>query len=128
VPMFVRAGAIIPIGPDLNYVGEKPTDPITFNIYPDEQGLASMTLYEDDGVSPAYKQDGFRRTTVNAKRVGAGYVVTTGVPQGRYQPGNRRLSFVVKSAGRAARVVTVTDNASAQTIRINWDVAGKANC
>jgi alpha-glucosidase len=26
VPMFVRAGAIIPTGPDLKYVGEKPTD------------------------------------------------------------------------------------------------------
>ncbi|HYN24080.1 MAG TPA: hypothetical protein VES69_03445 [Pyrinomonadaceae bacterium] len=30
VSMFVRAGAIIPMGPALNYVGEKPVDPITF--------------------------------------------------------------------------------------------------
>ena len=27
-----------------NYVGEKPVDPITFNIYPDERGSASTTL------------------------------------------------------------------------------------
>ena len=119
VPMFVRAGAIIPTGPELNYIGQKPVDPITFNIYPDDTGSASVTLYEDDGVSPAYKQDAFRRTNVNAKRAGAGYVVTKSAPQGSYQPGGRRLSFVVKSPGRVSRTVTVADNGTAQTIRIN---------
>ena len=118
VPMFVRAGAIIPTGPELRYVGEKPIDPVTFNIYPDDKGSASATLYEDDGVSAAYKQQGFRRTTVNAKRVGLGYVVTTSAPLGSYQPGNRKLNFVVKAVGRA-RVATTVDNGSAQTIKIN---------
>jgi alpha-glucosidase len=119
VPMFVRAGAIIPTGPQLNYVGEKPIDPITFNIYPDDKGSASLTLYEDDGISPAYKQGGFRRTTVSAKAAGAGYVVTTSAPQGQYQPGARKLSFVIKTVGRAPRVAIIADNGSAQTIRIN---------
>ena len=40
VPLFVRAGAIIPMGPEMNYVGEEPADPITFLIYPDEKGEA----------------------------------------------------------------------------------------
>jgi len=119
VPMFVRAGAIIPTGPEMKYVGEKPMDPITFNIYPDEKGSASVTLYEDDGVTPEYKQAGFRRTTVSAKQVGLGYLVTTSAPLGRYQPPNRKLGFVVKSPGRAQRVVTIPDDGSAQTIRIN---------
>ena len=118
VPMFVRAGAIIPMGPEMNYTGEKPQDPIIFNIYPDDQGSASMTLYEDDGVSPAYKQAGFRRTTVTVKRVGLGYVVTAGAPQGSYNPGTRKFSFVVKSTGRA-RVVTTNDSGAEQTVRLN---------
>jgi alpha-glucosidase len=119
VPMFVRAGAIIPTSPELKYVGEKPLDPITFNIYPDDKGTASVTLYEDDGVSTAYKQAGFRRTSIYVKRVGLGYVVTTSAPTGQYQPGSRSLSFVVRSAVRAPRVVTIADDGSAQTIRIN---------
>jgi len=119
VPMFVRAGAIIPTAPEMNYIGEKPQDPITFNIYPDDAGSAATTLYEDDGVSNAYRQGAFRRTTVNARRVGAGYVVTKSAPQGTYQPGSRRLSFIVKSANGAPRVGTVTDDGSSQTIRIN---------
>lgn len=119
VPLFVRAGAIIPTAPEMNYVGEKSRDPITFDIYPDDKGSASMTLYEDDGISNAYKQGGFRRTTVSARRVGAGYVATKSAPQGTYQPAGRSLSFVIKNASAALRVVTVADERSAQTIRIN---------
>jgi alpha-glucosidase len=118
VPMFVRSGAIIPMGPEMSYTGEKPQDPITFNIYPDNQGSASMTLYEDDGVSPAYKQAGFRRTSVTVRRVGLSYVVTAGAPQGSYNPGTRKFSFVVKLPGRT-RVVTTNDSGSEQTIRLN---------
>jgi alpha-glucosidase len=119
VPMYVRAGAIIPTGPEMNYVGERPIDPITFDIYPDDKGSASMTLYEDDGVTTAYKQAGFRRTNVNARRVAGGYVVTTSAPEGQYQAGSRRLSFAVKSSGRASKVVTIADSGKPQTIKIN---------
>jgi alpha-glucosidase len=119
VPMFVRGGAIIPTWPAMNYVGEKPLDTITFNIFPDEKGTASMTLYEDDGVSPAYKQEGFRRTTVSAKRMSAGYVVTTSAPSGNYNPSSRRFGFIVKSTTRNSKVVTIADTGGAQTIRIN---------
>jgi alpha-glucosidase len=119
VPMFVRAGAIIPMGPELRYVGEKPFDPITFNIYPDEKGSASVTLYEDDGVSPAYTQGGFRRTTINVGSSSGGYNVEISKPEGRYDPGPRKLNFVIKSIGRSHRVVTIPDNGSARTVRIN---------
>ena len=92
VPMFVRAGAIIPVGPALNYVGEKPVDPITFNIYPDDAGNASSTLYEDDGLTPSYKTGAFRRTTVTFRRG----EFSTNVAEGTYNPGPRKLNFVVK--------------------------------
>ena len=64
VPLYVRGGAIIPMGPEMDYVGEKATDPLTLDIYPDAQGNASTSLYEDDGVSPAYRNGVERRTTV----------------------------------------------------------------
>ncbi|GFP30834.1 TIM-barrel domain-containing protein, partial [Candidatus Hakubella thermalkaliphila] len=46
IPLFVKAGAIIPMGPEMSYVGEKPFDPITLDIYP--HGLSEFTLYDDD--------------------------------------------------------------------------------
>ena len=93
VPMFVRAGAIIPTGPPLNYVGEKPVDPITFNVYPDDAGTASTTLYEDDGLSPAYKSGNFRRTKIKFR----GGKLEAQTPEGTYNPGPRKFNVVVKS-------------------------------
>jgi alpha-glucosidase len=118
VPLFVRGGAIIPTGPNLNYVGEKPLDPITLNIYPDDDGSASLRLYEDDGVSPAYKQESFRRTTMSARREGLGYAVSMGAPLGRYNPGARKFSLVIKSMTQMRPAVTIADNGTAQIVRI----------
>lgn len=118
VPMFVRAGAIIPVGPSLNYVAEKPLDPITFNIYPDDSGSASATLYEDDGLSPAYKSGVFRRTTLSARRGPRGFAVLTGPVDGSYNPGQRKFNFVVKSAQGDSKAVTITDTGKAQQVQI----------
>jgi len=115
VPMFVRGGAIIPTGPEMKYVGEKPVDPITFAIYPDENGFAATRLYEDDGSSPAYQRGVFRRTTVQAKRSRMGYIVSVDAPEGPYNPGARRFNFVIKPS---ARTTTVSDTGSARTVEI----------
>jgi alpha-glucosidase len=116
-PMFVRGGAIIPLAPQMNYVGEKPSDPITFLVYPDDNGSASTTLYEDDGLSPAYQQGAFRRTSVKASRATNGYVVSVGAPVGEFNPGPRNFIFVIKSAP-APKVVAVTDDGRARRIDI----------
>ncbi|HEY0763383.1 MAG TPA: TIM-barrel domain-containing protein [Pyrinomonadaceae bacterium] len=100
VPMFVRAGAIIPVGPALNYIGEKPVDQITFSIYPDDAGTASTTLYEDDGLTPSYKNGVFRRTTINFRRG----VVSVGAAEGSYNPPPRKFNFVVKTGTRITRI------------------------
>ena len=104
VPMFVRAGAIIPMGPEMNFVGEKPADPMTFIIYPDENGQASTALYEDDGVSPAYKRGVFRRTRLSVSRLGDSVQINVSAPEGSYNPGPRSVVFVVKSMAAARQV------------------------
>ena len=45
--LFIRAGTILPLGPDLQHVTEKQQDPIEFRIYQGANG--QFTLYEDDG-------------------------------------------------------------------------------
>jgi alpha-glucosidase len=115
VPMFVRGGAIIPMWPEMNYVGEKPADPVTFAIFPDAAGHAAATLYEDDGVSPAYKNQLVRRTTLTVSKSGQGFRVEVGAPVGNYQPGARKFRFVVKPFAQMAPV-TVADSGKAQQL------------
>lgn len=52
IPVFVRAGAIIPMYPTSLYDGQVPKTELTLDIYP--QGQSSFTLYEDDGNTRQY--------------------------------------------------------------------------
>lgn len=61
LPLFVREGAIIPLGPEMNYVDEKPLDPLTLDIYPAAEG--SFTLLDETAppirVDYTLERDGF---------------------------------------------------------------------
>lgn len=107
VPMFVRGGSVIPEGPEMNYVGEKPFDPITFYIHPDEKGRAEGTLYEDDGTSPAYKRGVYRRTRVSVSPLNQGFEINVGTPEGSYKPAGRKFHFVLPSFGAPVHEVTL---------------------
>ncbi|MDT4965442.1 MAG: alpha-glucosidase [Acidobacteriota bacterium] len=104
VPMFVRGGSIIPEGPEMNYVGEKPFDPLTFYIHPDEAGRAETSLYEDDGTSPAYKRGAFRRTRVSVASLASGFEIMIGDAEGSYKPARRKFSFVLPYVGLVSNV------------------------
>ena len=52
MPIYVRAGAIIPVDPVRQYTGEAVTEPTTLKIYRGADG--EFTLYEDDGISQEY--------------------------------------------------------------------------
>ncbi|MBW8881207.1 MAG: DUF5110 domain-containing protein, partial [Asticcacaulis sp.] len=59
IPLFVKAGSIVPVGPVTQYVDEKPDAPITLNVYTGADG--TFSLYEDDGVSNGYTHGEFSR-------------------------------------------------------------------
>ena len=54
VPMFVRAGGILPLGPEMQYVGEKSWDNLEIRVYPGADG--TFVLYEDEGDSYNYEK------------------------------------------------------------------------
>ena len=54
VPMFVRAGSILPLGPEMQYVGEKAWDNLELRVYPGANG--DFTLYEDEGDNYNYEK------------------------------------------------------------------------
>jgi alpha-D-xyloside xylohydrolase len=62
LPLFIRAGSIIPFGPELQYTGEKPADPITLYVYAGANG--AFTLYEDDGLTYKYEKGAFAQIPI----------------------------------------------------------------
>jgi len=59
MPLFVRAGSIVPVGPAIQHSAEAPDAPVTLHVYTGEDGRFS--LYEDDGVSMGYEKGRFSR-------------------------------------------------------------------
>ena len=57
IPLMVRAGSIIPMGPFLQYSTEKPADPIELRIYPGADG--AFTLYEDENDNYNYEKGAY---------------------------------------------------------------------
>jgi len=60
IPMFVRAGSIVPMGPVVQYANEKPNAPIELRIYPGADG--SFVLYDDAGDSYDYESGKYATT------------------------------------------------------------------
>jgi alpha-D-xyloside xylohydrolase len=57
MPLYVRSGSIVPIGPDITYTDEQPNAPIDLRIYPGQSG--SFVLYDDEGDNYNYEQGHF---------------------------------------------------------------------
>jgi alpha-glucosidase (family GH31 glycosyl hydrolase) len=62
LPLFVRAGAILPLAPLMQHTGERPLDEVTLMIYP--EGASRFELYEDDGRTQAYRSGAFALTAI----------------------------------------------------------------
>jgi alpha-D-xyloside xylohydrolase len=99
MPLFVRAGAIVPMGPVTQYVDQDRKAPLTITVYTGADG--SFSLYEDDGTSEQYKKGAFTRIPIAYDdRSGT---VTLGAREGR----------------------TWAGMAASRTIRIRWVSEGK---
>jgi alpha-D-xyloside xylohydrolase len=79
-PVFVKAGSIVPFGPELQYTGEKAADPLTVWVYGGANG--SFTLYEDQGATYDYEKGAF--TEIPMKWNEATGTLTMGRRQGSF--------------------------------------------
>ena len=76
IPMFLRAGSLFPLAPDMQHTEERPWDPITLDLYPSPERVARADLYEDDHQSNAYQAAGFRRSVLEARQDAARKLIT----------------------------------------------------
>jgi len=104
LPVFVRAGAIIPMMPDMNYVGEKPIDPLIVDVYP--EGTSTFTLYEDDGISYDYEKGAYCTTEYRAVKRAGSITIDIGARKapGAYVPPQRHYLFKVHTGSDPGKV------------------------
>ncbi len=109
IPLFVRGGSIVPLGPDLEYATQKPADPIELRVYPGTD--ASFTLYEDENDN--YNYENGVRATIRIDWEEAAQKLTIRERQGQF-PGmlkarTFRVVFVGDSHGTGIEFTTQPD-------------------
>ncbi len=112
VPMFVRAGSILPLGPEMQYVGEKPWDNLELRVYPGADG--SFVLYEDEGDNYNYEKGVY--STITFQWNDKTHIMTIGNRQGSY-PGmlqKRQFTIVLPDGQRQ------TVSYEGQQLQVKW--------
>ena len=85
VPVYVRAGAIVPMAPPMAYSSQKALDPLIVKVFPLTDGQSSRyTLYEDAGDTRDYQQGHGAWTTLSAASKGPKLTVTIAPVKGGY--------------------------------------------
>ncbi|HWE87247.1 MAG TPA: TIM-barrel domain-containing protein [Terracidiphilus sp.] len=100
IPLFVKAGSILPLGPEREYAMQSPDAPITLRIYPGANG--DFTLYNDEGDSYDYEKGA--HTTIPIHWDDASATLTIGAIQGSYpgMPASRTFRIVLVRPGVGA--------------------------
>jgi alpha-D-xyloside xylohydrolase len=96
IPVFVRAGSIIPLGPVLQSTSEEPCEPIELRVYPGAD--ADFSLYEDAGDGYGYEDGEFTLTAIHWDDATA--QLTIGKPQGSFHGMSAEQKFEVQVSNR----------------------------
>jgi alpha-glucosidase len=110
-PLYVRAGAILPMGPVRQYAGEPAAEPTTLRIYPGADGR--FTWYDDDGSSYGYERGEFMRAectwndaarTLTIKRDPAGHMPLPDTVRVELAGGNQSRQVALEPNGATTKL------------------------
>jgi len=94
IPVFARAGAVIPMQPKMENTHEKSVDPLILNVVPGDSG--SVSVYEDAGNNDNYKNGKYAFTDVDWKKNGLTSVVHIHPVRGEYGGMLRMRAYEIK--------------------------------
>jgi alpha-D-xyloside xylohydrolase len=112
MPLYVRAGSVVPVGPDIQYTGEKPDAPITLFVFTGADG--SFDYYEDDGVSYGYERGEFARIPLRYDAANESLVI--GARAGSFKGMPAKRTFHVRWIREGARAPADLDAKADATV------------
>jgi len=84
-PVYLRAGAIVPMQPPMQYTGQKPVDPLILNVWPLADGqTSSYQVYADASKGENYKRGVYSLTPVTATQHGDTLTIEIAPEEGSY--------------------------------------------
>jgi len=124
LPVFVRAGAILPEQPLVQSTDEKPQGPLTLRVYPPIKPGEECrgSVYLDDGVSYDFRKGNSLRMGFKCQLAAHGLIVTVTPHQGSFAPWWSQLSIEVYGDSAPGATATATlDGSNASTVPTSFD-------
>ena len=121
MPLFARAGSIVPRQDYADRAGERAPDPLILNVYAGADG--EFELYEDEGVGFGYRQGRFTRTPLSWSEDGESATLTIGPADGAY-PGDRagrRYSVRVLGVEEPSEVTVEARSGARKVTDVSYD-------
>ncbi|OJY87463.1 MAG: alpha-xylosidase [Sphingobacteriales bacterium 40-81] len=124
MPLFVKEGSIIPVGPDIQHTNDTNTDKITLYIYTGRD--ASFNLYEDEGVNYNYEKGAFCNIPISYKE--ASQTLTIGKCSGDFKGLTKNKIFRIVWIDKDKKTnidfsaqadTAISYNGNEQTIKMN---------
>ncbi len=106
LPLFVKAGAIIPMYPQMNYDDERRADTLTLDIYPSKK--TSFNLYEDDGITREHRKGAFAKTLIEVN-AGKNIDVTINPAKGDYKGKYEKRVYLLEIHSGAPSAVSINN-------------------
>jgi len=102
IPIFVREGAILPVGPEIQYTTEKPADPVTLFVFTGRDG--QFVLYEDENINYNYEKGAF--ATISFRYDESSKILNIGRREGKFDGmlEKRTFNVVVVSADKPEKL------------------------
>jgi alpha-glucosidase (family GH31 glycosyl hydrolase) len=113
IPLFAREGAIIPMGPVMQHVDERPLEAVTLVVYPGDE--SRFVLYDDDGRTNSWRRGVHALTELRSQVQGGRVTVEIGAPRGDAGaiPAKREYTLQVRMA-KVSRVDLDTGGGSTE--------------
>ena len=121
IPLFIRQGAIIPMQPQEDYVGEHPATTIRVEVFPDST-RTDFDYYDDDGKTYGYEHGDYFLQRLSVQATAAAVSLITAASSGSYRPTLTHYVFAVHRS-----VATRVDRDGAPLTRVA-DLAALRQC
>ncbi|GAC1573942.1 MAG: hypothetical protein NVS3B5_03890 [Sphingomicrobium sp.] len=110
LPVFVRAGTILPRQAVVQSTSEKPSGPLLLDVYPGAD--CAGALYDDDGHSMAYTRGGYLRQGIRCDVTPDGLRIKFGERQGNFKPWWQQIQVIIHGWTGEGRVQVAMKNAT----------------
>ena len=109
MPLYVRAGAILPMQPVVQNTGEIPEGSLQLHVYPGDDCKGS--LYQDDGHTLAYQQGEVLRVAYSCSTSSSAISITSSIEKNAFKPWWNSTALTVFDASAAPKEVRINDRA-----------------